>query len=93
MDGNTSIISHSKPLVPPDGITSSLCEPYNGNNNGPETFNSSQMFSRLNYHFDEVSPEKDYAVYGDETYSLSKHIIPPFNGVTMDDIEKETTSR
>jgi hypothetical protein len=74
----------------PDGITSSLCEPYNGNNNCPETFNSSLMLSRLNYHFDEVSPEKDYAVYGDETYSLSKHIILPFNRVTMDEIEKET---
>jgi hypothetical protein len=48
------------------------------------------MLSRLSNHFDEVSPEKDYAIYGDEAYSLSKHVIPPFNKTTMDDVEKES---
>ncbi|KAI8891294.1 hypothetical protein K501DRAFT_166411, partial [Backusella circina FSU 941] len=34
--------------------------------------------------------ENKFTVYGDDTYSLTRHIIPPFNEVLMDEVEERT---
>jgi hypothetical protein len=48
-------------------------------------FNSSEISERLSSHFDSVSPEKVYAIYGDEAYFLGDHVIPPFSKHTATD--------
>lgn len=71
----------------PDSLTSSVFGPYTGSNNDQGMFNSSNLMSRLNLHFEKVSP-KIFSIYGDEAYSISKHITCPFPKATMNEVEE-----
>ena len=74
----------------PDGITSSLFGPYGGSSNDRGMLNESQLMRRLSAHFETASPDKWFAIYGDEAYWFSKHIIPPNRKPFTSDHEKKT---
>lgn len=76
-----------KTISTPDGITSSVFEPYNASNNDQGMVNSSGTLSRLISHCEKVSPDKDFVVYGDEAYSIGKHIVSAFPKENMNGVQ------
>lgn len=62
----------------PDGITSSLYGPYTGSRNDRGMLTRSQLIARLSAHFESVSPDKRYMLYGDEGYSYNRYLMVPF---------------
>lgn len=48
------------------------------------------MSERLSAHFDLISSEKKFAIYGDEGYSGSRHIVVPYSKPFTSPLEEET---
>lgn len=77
-------------ITTPDGMTMSLCGQYVGRRNDRETLNESELSERLSAHYDLISPEKKFAIYGDEGYSGSRYIVVPHSKSFTSPLEEET---
>lgn len=77
-------------IFTPDGMISSVCGAYVGRRNDMGMLSESKTHERLKRHFETISPNKTYAIYGDEEYSLSRHLICPNRQPFNTGHEKET---
>lgn len=79
-------------ILTPDGIISSVFGPLTGKKNDREILNESRIMSRLQVHFENETPGKSFAIYGDEYYPINELIIPPFSKPFEAEVEEEANA-